>query len=62
MTGMKPTVGFEPVDKYEKARQDVLNALKSISALTPMEKKRLFDELSQLAKIDVLLEMIKSIN
>lgn len=39
---IKPSI--EPNDKYEKAKQDVIQAIKSLQELTPEQRKRLVKE------------------
>ena len=43
MDNYKVTVGIEPTNDYEKAKQDFLKALNSIGKLTPQERQRLLE-------------------
>ena len=45
MNRVKPMVGLEFTDKYEKAKQDLTEARKSFSELTPDQKRNLVNEL-----------------
>ncbi len=45
MNQYRPTIGIEPIDKYEKAKQDVLKARDSVMALLPAQQERLAKEL-----------------
>lgn len=44
MDYFKPTVGVEPKNKYDKARQDLIQAMNSIRELTPQEQQMLATE------------------
>ena len=44
MNDYKLTVGLESMDSYKKAKQDLLQALKSYSELTPKQKDELLSE------------------
>lgn len=44
MNNYKLTVGIEPTNKYQKAKLDLLQALKSYGELTPQEKECLLQE------------------
>lgn len=45
MYPIKPTIGVEPIDPYEKAKRDIYVALNSISALSPSQRETLAKEL-----------------
>ena len=45
MNEYKPTVGIEPTDKYEKAKQDLLQAKQSFSKLNAQEQQKLIYDL-----------------
>ena len=51
MDKYKLTFGVEPTDKYKKAKQDLVQALKSYSELLPQEKECLLRELFDSALI-----------
>ena len=59
MDNYKPTVGIEPTDKYEKAKQDLLQALKSYGELTPQEKECLMQEFFGVANVATVCNMLK---
>lgn len=58
MNYYKPTLGIEPTDKYEKAKQDILQALNSVQALTPQERQRLAEEMFRDANVTVMLNIL----
>ncbi len=45
MNGYKIKPSIEPNDKYEKAKQDVIQATKSVQELTPQQCQKLVQEL-----------------
>ncbi|MDE6424691.1 MAG: hypothetical protein K2K89_00915 [Ruminococcus sp.] len=51
---IKPSI--EPNDKYEKARQDVFQALNSISDLDMQQQQRLLLELVGIEKFNMLIK------
>ena len=59
MYEFKPTVGIEPTDKYKKARQDLLQALKSYDDLSPVEKESLMKEFFGAANVAAVCNMLK---
>lgn len=58
MNYYKPTLGIEPTDKYEKAKQDILQALNSVQALTPQEQQRLAEEMFGATNVAVMLNIL----
>lgn len=58
MNYYKPTLVIEPTDKYEKAKQDILQALNSVQALTPQERQRLAEEMFRDANVTVMLNIL----
>ncbi len=44
MNNYKSTVGIEPTDEYEKAKKDMINALRSIQAVNIDRRARLIYE------------------
>lgn len=58
MNDYKLTVDIEPTDKYEKAKQDLLQAKKSIEALSPEERKRLVCETFSAETLQTFLRFI----
>ena len=59
MDNYKPTLGIEPTDKYEKAKQDLLQALKSYGELTSQEKECLMQEFFGVANVATVCNMLK---
>ncbi len=51
MDNIKLTVGLEPTDKYLKAKQDLLQAIKSIGELCPQQRRHLAEELFGIQKV-----------
>lgn len=45
MDKFRPTFGIEPTDKYDKAKQDLIQALNSIRELEPWQREQLAKEL-----------------
>ena len=52
------TIGIEPTDKYLKAHQDLTQALKSYSELTPQEKERLMQEFFGAENVALVCNML----
>lgn len=59
MNNYKPTVGIEPKNKYEKAKQDLLRALKSYGELSPQEKECLMQEFFGAANVAAVCDILK---
>lgn len=59
MDNYKFTVGIEPTDKYEKAKQDLLQSLRSYGELTPQEKECLMQEFFGAANVAIVCNMLK---
>lgn len=57
MDGFKPTIGIEPTNKYDKAKQDLIQAVNSIRELTQQEQQMLFTDLFGAAGIAALLNL-----
>lgn len=53
---------LEPTDKYEKAKQDLLKAKKSIEDLSPEEQRALVQELFGAARAEMIMKFLMSIN
>lgn len=45
MDRFKPAIGIEPTNKYDKAKQDLIQAMNSIRELSQQEQQKLFTEL-----------------
>lgn len=57
MDNYKLTLGIEPTNKYEKAKLDLFQALKSYSELSPSEQQILAEELFGITKIYITIDM-----
>ena len=57
MDKYKLTFGVEPTDKYNKAKQDLIQALSSLQELSPQEQKVLAEEMFGIAQVAVAMDM-----
>ncbi len=57
MDRFEPTIGIEPTNKYDKAKQDLIQAMNSIRELTQQEQQMLFTDLFGAAGIAALLNL-----
>ena len=57
MDKYKLTFGVEPTDKYNKAKQDLIQALKSLQELSPQEQRVLIEELFGAAQVAIAINM-----
>ncbi len=57
MDRFKPTIGIEPTNKYDKAKQDLIQAMNSIRELSQQEQQMLFTELFGAAGIVAVLSL-----
>lgn len=57
MDKYKLTFGIEPTDKYNKAKQDLIQALKSLQELSPQEQRVLAEEMFGIAQVAVAMDM-----
>ena len=55
MYPIKPTIGVEPTDPYEKAKKEIYTALNSARTLPPEQQEKLARELFQ--SVDVAAAM-----
>ena len=53
------TLGIEPTDDYEKAKQDLLQAMQSIQKLSPLQQQMLAKEFFETAGNMDLLKMFQ---
>lgn len=53
------TLGIEPTDDYEKAKQDLLQAIQSIQKLSPLQQQMLAKEFFETAGNMALLKMFQ---
>lgn len=61
MNEFKMNVDIEPTDKYQKAKLDLLQAIKSFESLTPDNRKRLIEEVFGVARVAAVMELINNI-
>ena len=61
MNQYRPTFGVEPVDPYEKAKQDLITALQSFRMLSPRQQEMLAKELFGAANVAAVVELIQYI-
>ena len=59
MYPIKPTIGVEPTDPYEKARQDILTAINSVRALPPERQEMIERELFQAVDVSAALRLMQ---
>ena len=59
MNQYKPTIGIEPTDPYEKAKQDLITALKSFGMLSAIQQETLAKELFGAASVNAILNLIQ---
>ena len=53
------SVGIEPTDKYQKAKQDLLQAINSFNKLDDMQKRCLLNEFYGAEKVAVVLDFLQ---
>lgn len=54
-------IGVEPTDKYEKAKKDLLQALKSFGELLPIQKEYLIKEIFVAANVAIVCNVLNNI-
>ena len=59
MDNYRFTLGIEPADKYEKAKQDLLQALKSVGELSPSQQRMLVEELFGAAQVAMVFNAFR---
>lgn len=57
MDNYQVTFGVEPTNDYDKARQDVMQAMASIRKLSPQQQRMLIEEFVGEANVAVLLNI-----
>lgn len=57
MEEYKLTLGMEPTDDYKKAKQDLIQAMRSIQKLSPQQQQMLAEELFGAANVMVLSQI-----
>ena len=60
MNEFKMNVDIEPTDKYQKAKLDLLQAIKSFESLTQQQKLQLIEEAFGVAKATAIIDLIKN--
>ena len=59
MEEYKLTLGMEPTDDYKKAKQDLIQAMRSIQKLSPQPQQMLAEELFGAANVMVLSQILR---
>ena len=59
MEEYKLTLGMEPTDDYKKAKQDLIQAMRSIQKLSPQQQQMLAEELFGAANVMVLSQILR---
>ena len=59
MEEYKSTLGMEPTDDYKKAKQDLIQAMRSIQKLSPQQQQMLEEELFGAANVMVLSQILR---
>lgn len=57
MDNYQVTVGVEPINDYDKAKQDVVKALNSIRKLSPWQQQMLAEEFVGATNVAILLRL-----
>ena len=53
------TLGMKPTDDYKKAKQDLIQAMRSIQKLSPQQRQMLAEELFGAANVMVLSQILR---
>lgn len=61
MEEYKLTLGIEPTDDYKKAKQDLLQAMRSIQKLSPQQQQLLAEEFVGAANVAAFQELFRQI-
>lgn len=59
MDNYRVTVGVEPTNDYDKAKQDVMQAMTSIRKLPPQQQRMLAEELVSAANVAALMNIFR---
>lgn len=59
MDNYRVTVGVEPTNDYDKAKQDVMQAMASIHKLSPQQQRMLAEELVGAANVAALMNIFR---
>lgn len=59
MDNYRVTVGVEPTNDYDKAKQDVMQAMASIRKLPPQQQRILAEELVGAANVAALMNIFR---
>lgn len=57
MDNYRMTVGIEPTNDYDKAKQDVMQAMLSVRKLPPQQQRMLAEELVGTANVTALMNI-----
>lgn len=57
MDNYRMTVGIEPTNDYEKAKQDVMHAMVSVRKLPPQQQRMLAEEMVGTANVAALMNI-----
>ena len=58
MDNYRVTVGVEPTNDYDKARQNVIQAMASIRKLPPQQQRMLAEELVGTANVATIINLL----
>ena len=58
MDNYRVTLGIEPTNDYDKAKQDIMQAMVSIRKLPPQQQQRLAEELFGAANVATMLTIL----
>ena len=61
MRNYNTSVDIEPTDAYQKAKRDLVQALQSIQALTPVQQKLLAEEMLGAAQFASICQVLVTI-
>lgn len=59
MEEYKLTLEMEPTDDYKKAKQDLIQAMRSIQKLSPQQQQMMAEELFEAANVMVLSQILR---
>lgn len=59
MNEYKVSLGIEPTNDYEKAKQDLIQAMQSIQKLSPLQQQMLAKEFFEATSVMALLEIFQ---
>lgn len=59
MNDYKLSVSAEPTDEYLKAQQDLMQAIQSFKALTPLQRQQLLEQFFGAAKVAIAHDFLQ---